>query len=73
MVCVVCAVLAERRGVWLVRAQCGYMLSRDNLVNGARRVLVCGGGVLNSGMVQVCRVKCMRGISVCDTKTARNR
>jgi hypothetical protein len=33
------------------------MLSRDNLVNGARRVLVHGGDVLNSGMVQR-RVKC---------------
>jgi hypothetical protein len=48
----VCTVLAERRGVWLVHAQCGYMLSRDSLVNGARRVLVRGGGVLNFGMVQ---------------------
>jgi hypothetical protein len=28
------------------------ILSRDNLVNGARRVLVHGGGVLKSGMVQ---------------------
>jgi hypothetical protein len=37
---------------WLVRVQCGYMLSRDSLVNGERRVLVRGGGVLNSGMVQ---------------------
>jgi hypothetical protein len=35
-----------------VHAQCGYMLSRDSLVNGARRVLVRGGGVLNFGMVQ---------------------
>jgi hypothetical protein len=52
MVRMVCAVLAERRGVWLVRTQCGYMLSRDSLVNGARRVLVRGGGVVNIGMVQ---------------------
>jgi hypothetical protein len=36
----------------VVCAQCGYMLSRDSLVNGARRVLVRGGGVLNFGMVQ---------------------
>jgi hypothetical protein len=34
---VVCAVLAECRGVLLVRAQCGYILSHDSLVNGARR------------------------------------
>jgi hypothetical protein len=52
MVCVVCAVLTERRGILLVRVQCGYMLSRDNLVNGVRGVLVRGGGVLNFGMVQ---------------------
>jgi hypothetical protein len=49
---VVCAMLAERRGVLLVCAQCGYMLSRDNLVSGVRRVLVHSGGVLNFGMVQ---------------------
>jgi hypothetical protein len=48
----VCTVLAERRGVLLVHAQCGYMLSRDSLVNGARRVLVHAVGVLNFGMVQ---------------------
>jgi hypothetical protein len=50
MECIVCVVFAERRGVWLVHAQCGYMLSRDNLVNGARRVLLHGGGILNSDM-----------------------
>jgi hypothetical protein len=43
MACVVCAVLAERRGVWLVCAQFGYMLLHENLVNGALRVLECGG------------------------------
>jgi hypothetical protein len=32
--------------------KCGYMLSRDSLVNGARRVLVRGGGILKFGMVQ---------------------
>jgi hypothetical protein len=48
----VSAVLAERRGVWFVHAQCGDMLSRDSLVIGARSVLVHGGGVLNFGMVQ---------------------
>jgi selenophosphate synthetase-related protein len=50
--CVVCAVLVERRGILLVHAQCGYMLSRDSLVSGARRVLVHDGDVLKSGMVQ---------------------
>jgi hypothetical protein len=35
MACVVCAVLSERKGVWLVCVQCGYMLSHDSLVNGA--------------------------------------
>jgi hypothetical protein len=43
MACMVCAVLAKRRGVWFVCAQCGYMLLHDNLVNGARRVVVRGG------------------------------
>jgi hypothetical protein len=52
MVCVVCVVLAERRGILLVHAQCGYMLSCDSLVNGAHRVLVHGGGILNFRMVQ---------------------
>jgi hypothetical protein len=47
----VCTVLAERRGVWLVCVQCGYMMSRENLVNGAHKVLVRDGGVLNFGMV----------------------
>jgi hypothetical protein len=36
MACVVCAVLVEHRGFLLVRAKCGYILSCDNLVNGAR-------------------------------------
>jgi hypothetical protein len=49
---VVCAVLVERRGVWLVRVQYEYMLSRNSLVNGARKLLVCGGGVLKFIMVQ---------------------
>jgi hypothetical protein len=35
-----------------VHMQCGYMLSRDSLVSGAHRVLVRGGDILNSGMVQ---------------------
>jgi hypothetical protein len=52
MACVVCVVLAERRETLLVHTQCGYVLSRNNLVNGACRVLVRGGGVLNYGMVQ---------------------
>jgi hypothetical protein len=43
MACVVCVVLAERRGFWLVCAQFGYMLSHANLVNGARKVLERGG------------------------------
>jgi hypothetical protein len=33
---VVCTILVERKGVWLVCTQCGYMLSHDNFVNGAR-------------------------------------
>jgi hypothetical protein len=52
MVCVVCAVLTERRGILLVHVQCGYILSRDSLVNGACGVPVPGGGILNFGMVQ---------------------
>jgi hypothetical protein len=48
---VVCAVLADRRETLSVRAQCGYMLSRESLVNGVHRVLVCGGGILKFGMV----------------------
>jgi hypothetical protein len=67
MMCMVCAVLVERRGVLLVRAQCGYMLSRENLVSGARRVLLCGGDVLNFGMVQRIEYNAC-GISVRDTK-----
>jgi hypothetical protein len=51
MAWVVCAILAEHRGVWLVHAQCGYMLSHNNLVNGVRRVLVRSGGVIKFGMV----------------------
>jgi hypothetical protein len=46
-----CTVLAEHIGVWLVHAQCGYMLSCNGFFNGACKVLVCGGGVLNFGMV----------------------
>jgi hypothetical protein len=38
------------------RAQCGYMLSCDSLVSGVRKVLVCGGDILNSSMVQ--RIEC---------------
>jgi len=49
---VVCAILAEHRGVLLVRVQCGYMLLRDSLVSCACRVLVHGGDVLKYGMVQ---------------------
>jgi hypothetical protein len=50
-----------------VHAQCGYMLSRDNLINGACAVLVHGGGILKFGMVQC--VECnAREILVCDTK-----
>jgi hypothetical protein len=49
---VVGAVLGECKGVWLVRTQCGYMLSRDSVVNCARRIFVCSGGILNFGMVQ---------------------
>jgi hypothetical protein len=52
MVCVVCTILTEHRGILLVHAQCGYMMSCDNLVNGAHRVLVHGRGVLKFGMVQ---------------------
>jgi hypothetical protein len=52
MVREVCPVLAERRGVWLLRTQYEYMLSRDNLVNGMHRVLVCGGAIIKFGMVQ---------------------
>jgi hypothetical protein len=38
----VCVVLVERKGVWLVHAQYEYKLSRDSVVNGARRLLVHG-------------------------------
>jgi hypothetical protein len=69
MTCVVCTVLAERRGFLLVCAQCRDMLSRDNLVNGVHRVLVRSGGVLNSGMVQ-CVEYNARVISARDTKIA---
>jgi hypothetical protein len=44
MVHMLCAVLAKRRGVWLVCMQCAFMLSRDILINGAREVVVHGGG-----------------------------
>jgi hypothetical protein len=43
MACVVCTLLKERRRILLVRAQGGFMLARDNLINGASRVLVHGG------------------------------
>jgi hypothetical protein len=42
----VCVVLVERRGFLLVRAQCGFMLLRDSLINDARGVVVHGGSVL---------------------------
>jgi hypothetical protein len=48
----VCTVLAEHRDTLLVHAQCRYMLSHNNLVSRARRVLVRGGNVLNSVMEQ---------------------
>jgi hypothetical protein len=51
MVCVMCTMLVEHRGVLLVYTQCGYMLSHDSLVSGAHRVLVHGGDILNYGMV----------------------
>jgi hypothetical protein len=44
--------IGERRGVWLVRVQYEYKLSRENVVNGARRLMVHGRGVLKFGMVQ---------------------
>jgi hypothetical protein len=37
-----------------VHAQCGYMLSRDNLVSGAHKVLVGGGDIL--ALEQVLRI-----------------
>jgi hypothetical protein len=52
MVHVVCIVLAKCRGARLVRTQCGYMLSRNNFVNSAHKVLEGGGGILNFGMMQ---------------------
>jgi hypothetical protein len=48
----VCTILVERRETLLVHTQCGYMLSHNNLVNGACKILVHGGGILNFGMVQ---------------------
>jgi hypothetical protein len=54
-----------------VHAQCGYMLSRDNLVSGAHRFLVRDGDVLNSIMVQRVEYNA-RGISARDTKTVRD-
>jgi hypothetical protein len=35
-----------------VRAQYGYMLLHDSLINGAHKVLVRSGGILKFGMVQ---------------------
>jgi hypothetical protein len=72
----VCAILAQFNGVWLVRAKCGYMLSRDRLVNG----VWWGRTKLWHGAAH--RVKCMynicawyknytRQILVHGTKTAR--
>jgi 1,6-anhydro-N-acetylmuramate kinase len=55
-----------------VRAQCGYMLSHDSLVSDARRVLVCGGGILNSGMMQRVEYN-VHGTLARDTKTALKR
>jgi hypothetical protein len=48
------------------------MLSCDNLVSGVHRVLLCGGDVLKSGMVQ-CIEYNAHNISTHDTKTVRNR
>jgi hypothetical protein len=62
MVCMVCTVLAECRGLWLVRAQYGYMLSCDNLVNGAHIVFVRDGAYRTwHGVVH--RVKCAWNIN----------
>jgi len=55
-----------------VCTQCGYMLSHDSLVSGARRVLVRGGDILNSGMMKHVEYNA-HGISACDTKTMHNR
>jgi hypothetical protein len=52
MACMVCTVIAKRRGILLLHVQCGYMFLRDSLVNGAHGVLVCGGGILKFGMVR---------------------
>jgi hypothetical protein len=69
---VVCTVLIERRGILLVRAQCVYMLSCNNLINGAWGVSVCGGGILKFCMVQ--RVECnAHEILARDTKIVRNK
>jgi hypothetical protein len=54
-----------------VHVQCGYILSRDSLVNGARRVLLHGWGILNFGMVQRVEYN-VHGISAHHTKTVRN-
>jgi hypothetical protein len=52
MVRMVCIVLVECRGVWLVCTQYGYMLLHKILVNDVHRVLVRSVGVLNFGMMQ---------------------
>jgi hypothetical protein len=52
MACVVCAVLAERRGILLVHVRCGFILSHDSLINDVRGVVVRGGGILKFCMVQ---------------------
>jgi hypothetical protein len=72
MVCVVCAVLTEHRGILLVRAQCGYMLSHDSLVNGVQSTGARWGRTkLWHGATR--RVKCARGILARDTKIVCNR
>jgi hypothetical protein len=67
-----CTILIERRGILLVRAQCVYMLSRENLINGAWGVSVLGGGVLKFCMVQ--RIECnAHEILARETKIVRNK
>jgi hypothetical protein len=50
-----------------VRAQCGYVLLRNNLVSGVHRVLVHSGDILKSCMVQCVKYN-VHKISMCDTK-----
>jgi hypothetical protein len=50
----------------------GIFMLRDNLINGARRILVHSGSILNFGMVQ--HIECnVCGMLACDTKIVRNR